>query len=1224
MTQLTTTPEGFRTAAYLAARARLDAARSRSRSGKTSRRVSCNPPNVRCGGRCIPPAWDCRLKGEGPDPQLRAVKTDPLSGFANIQRGVQRITKGVTRGNLSEVQGGRAAIIRGVVKTVPGDIQQKKQLKTTLENRTRAIGIGLAVVTTGLGMHAILMKSNLYGYNKGWGKDINQATRAGVSRVLDSIPVLGAQRRATRAAVGANLGAAAARASAPAMSTSAIPGTTVLSATDRESHSALQQSLNKINGATRSGAAGTSGNLENWNQKHNTAFWSATRKSDITGVGAPARVSIYAEPTAQEYLGKQFGVPPGERSSRSGVKAALQARFDEERRGLVSLAKQQGLRVRSGPNGDTIDSKDINAFVSGVMRSRPIADTAARQSVEAHVRSVLTKAPSSYTNEVYNASVLSFDSFYKATSRDIRTIPGAAATTGRRIATPLSTGSNELLRNTNTYRSTYLAGEMRARTQMAGPAHTELVQAAYYHTKVAGTNASSYTIPDRLAFNAASELSGRPVTSRSEAIGIINRETGFSGARVAGAAAPRQRGASAQASLSSLARSIRARAGNENMSMEASLRQARAELADRGDSADLPTRVRSYLEARRDFKEGGRLGKPCGESHIPKAHDCKKGAASASASSPESADIKKWVALGVSAAAVGGIAAVLYNNNNTRRKILNDLKVAQQQKRAQRAEEHDAIYNYVGSSYGLNRNLRDGRPLDERGAVIKQGLDSWLSDAPKTKGVFYRGIASEVKSDWSNAKIGETITDRAYGSFSQSRSVGKKYAIGSDKEPATLIVARGEAAPLPYHIKGRYGGSPGETLRKEQEVLTPRNTSYKVVNIQEVTRTFTRKRGVDELVPDPSGEIVRKQRVVYVDILSGGRADELKSPGLGKPCGASHIPKTYECSKGAAGAHNKTAIIAAVVGGAVAIGVAGAVAYNVKTISDPSKTPLAPSPNIRDVVKVAKAEAGTKSASEAMGHYYVNKSGLKPGDVVYFRTAKDPSAHFGVYLGPGKDGVVRAVIANTKASRFSWADVMEIGATKPGVKTAQATLPPLVKAPTPQFLQGGKGPYTSEEVVRRAIRVSSTDYKFSVTRNNCETLANTIAYGVPKSEQLDRFNRATKAMIDVTVGRGQRREGERAIYEGRAQGRNYTAADFSKFLEGERAFSSPQGKDLARQYDTYFKGYNLDAQNAPNYLGLISPSELWSSISTYEAPVRAQAMSNYLFAARTLKEMAQR
>jgi aminoglycoside phosphotransferase len=361
-------------------------------------------------------------------------------------------------------------------------------------------------------------------------------------------------------------------------------------------------------------------------------------------------------------------VPPGERSSRASVKAVLQARFDEERRGLVSLAQQQGLRVRRGPNGDTIDSRDINAFVRSVVRSRPIADTAVRQSVEAHVRSVLTKAPSSYTNEVYNASVLSFDSFYKDTARDIRSIPGAAATTGRRIATPLTAGSNELLRNTNTYRSTYLAGELRARTQMAGPAHAELVQAAYYHTRVVGTNASSYEIPDRLAFNAASELSGRSITSRSEAIGIINRETGFSGARVATAAAPRQRGASAQASLSSLARSIRARAGNENMSMEASLRQARAEIANRGDSADIPPRVAAYLQMRNDFVVGKKgQGKPCGESHIPKAHECNIG--KGKTASPETgkrsntgAKVAVAAAL-VGAAALGGRAAFKNRQN---------------------------------------------------------------------------------------------------------------------------------------------------------------------------------------------------------------------------------------------------------------------------------------------------------------------------------------------------------------------------------------------------------------------------------------------------------------------------------------------------------------------------------------------------------------------------------
>jgi hypothetical protein len=297
---------------------------------------------------------------------------------------------------------------------------------------------------------------------------------------------------------------------------------------------------------------------------------------------------------------------------------------------------------------------------------------------------VLTKAPSSYTNEVYNASVLSFDSFYKATSRDIRTLPGATAATRGRIAQPLTTGSNELLRNTNTYRSTYLAGEMRARTQMAGPAHSELVQAAYYHTRVVGTNASSYEIPDRLAFNAASELSGRSITSRSEAIGIINRETGFSGARVATTAAPRQRGASAQASLSARARLIMARAGNENMSLEAALRQARNEL--RGDSSDLPIRVRSYLEMRSDFVAGKKsLGKACGASHIPKAHKCTKGrGAEANPASPKGGSSRRAVTVGVAAAgaaiAVGGLLAYKQRSTivpNLSQKTINSLSTAQ-------------------------------------------------------------------------------------------------------------------------------------------------------------------------------------------------------------------------------------------------------------------------------------------------------------------------------------------------------------------------------------------------------------------------------------------------------------------------------------------------------------------------------------------------------------------
>jgi hypothetical protein len=954
MTQLTTTPEGFRTAAYLAARARLDAARTRSRSGKTSRSVNCNPPNVRCGGRCIPPSWDCRLKGEGPDPQLRAVKTDPLSGFANIQRGIGRITKGVTRGNLSEVQGGRAAIIRGVVKTVPGDIQQKKQLKTTLENRTRAIGIGLAVVTTGLGMHAILMKGNIR-YREGVGKNINNSIRLGVNKVLDATPIVGANRArvAARAASGINAELTRQRNPVSAELTNQLAKTKP-SPIDEAGQANLVRNLTAVNkntgGVEGSGwmraRGGPESSFNAWDRLHQKAFWSTTKVDKSYGES-----SIFARPATDEFLARQFNLQGDDVLTSAAVKDAVERNLTSYKNDLIDLAQQQGFKVdKTSAGGRSINKESRRAFIQAQVRTTlPLrqSNDRVRAALTKHLEQTLTQSPSTRANGVYKETFDGFNEFYTTKAGVIE-----SATAEPRISAEMRrTGAAETLFSARQARASFVSGK-----DVKGPSHAELVLRQYFEQSVAGNPRRMFTVTDRLASAAASEIEGRNV-GPAEAFRVLERE-GISGAvPQRTTAAPRSSaGLASQASLSSLARSIRARAGNENMSMEASLRQARAELARRGDSADIPPRVAAYLELRSDFV------------------------------------------------------------------------------------------------------------------------------------------------------------------------AGKK--------------------------------------------------------------------------------------------------------GLGKPCGASHIPKTYECSKGAAGSssagNKKAAIITAVVGGAVAIGVAGAVAYNVKTISDPSKTPLAPSPNIRDVVKAAKAEAGTKSASEAMGHYYVNKSGLKPGDVVYFRTAKDPSAHFGVYLGPGKDGVVRAVIANTKASRFSWADVMEIGATKPGVKTAQATLPPLVKAPTPQFLQGGKGPYTSEEVVRRAIRVSSTDYKFSVTRNNCETLANTIAYGVPKSEQLDRLNRATKAMIDVTVGRGQRREGERAIYEGRAQGRNYTASDFSKFLEGERAFSSPQGKDLARQYDTYFKGYNLDAQNAPNYLGLISPSELWSSISTYEAPVRAHAMSNYLFAARTLKEMAQR
>jgi hypothetical protein len=616
MTQLTTTPEGFRTAAYLAARARLDAARTRSRSGKTSRSVNCTPPNVRCGGRCIPPSWDCRLKGEGPDPHLRAVKTDPLSGFANIQRGIGRITKGVTRGNLSEVQGGRAAIIRGVVKTVPGDIQQKKQLKTTLENRTRAIGIGLAVVTTGLGMHAILMKGNIR-YREGVGKNINNSIRLGVNKVLDATPIIGANRArvATRAASGINAALTRQRNPVSAELTNQLAKTKP-SPIDEAGQANLVRNLTAVNkdpSRWMRARGGPESSFNAWDRAHQNAFWSTKKVDKSYGES-----SIFARPATDEFLARQFNLQGDDVLTSAAVKDAVERNLTSYKNDLIDLAQQQGFKVdKTSAGGRAINKEGRRAFIQAqVRKALPLGQSndRVRAALTKHLEQTLTQSPSTRANGVYKETFDGFNEFYTAKAGVIE-----SATAEPRISAEMrKTGAAETLFSARQARASFVSGK-----DVKGPSHAELVLRQYFEQSVAGNPRRMFTVTDRLASAAASEIEGRNV-GPAEAFRVLERE-GISGAvPQRTTAAPRSSaGLASQASLSSLARSIRARAGNENMSMEASLRQARAELADRGDSADLPPRVAAYLELRNDFVAGKKgLGKPCGESHIPKAHEC--------------------------------------------------------------------------------------------------------------------------------------------------------------------------------------------------------------------------------------------------------------------------------------------------------------------------------------------------------------------------------------------------------------------------------------------------------------------------------------------------------------------------------------------------------------------------------------------------------------------------
>lgn len=170
-----------------------------TRTGKTRRKVECTPPNKKCGGRCIPPDWDCRLEGKGTNPALKVVKNDPLAGAASIERGVKDITKGVTTLDPAKVQRGRSSVIRGIVKIAPGNsLEEKNKLRKRLEE-----GSSAAFALTLAGILGVVSHRTLYRYpfyRDGVGGRINRAGLSAVNGLLDITPGQRGPRNAIRGA----------------------------------------------------------------------------------------------------------------------------------------------------------------------------------------------------------------------------------------------------------------------------------------------------------------------------------------------------------------------------------------------------------------------------------------------------------------------------------------------------------------------------------------------------------------------------------------------------------------------------------------------------------------------------------------------------------------------------------------------------------------------------------------------------------------------------------------------------------------------------------------------------------------------------------------------------------------------------------------------------------------------------------------------------------------
>lgn len=274
-----------RAAAYLAAKQRLD-----FRAGKTRALVQCNPPNIKCGNRCIPPEWDCRLKGQGNDPHLAAKRTDPVSGIANIERGIKRLGRFARTGSFSELESSKRSFVRGAVKLKPGTLKEKGEFKEWIENNWSKVVIPVSVVAGGLALHSGLKATDFLGYRKGAGAKIDDAVAQGIGAVLDRTPVVGQARAYTRSraasAEAGNLSRIAGRAqrnrSYAANPESGIPATTIPRSWVAGS-SDLSAALKVVDNQ------GSSNTFYEWNTKHRTAFWGATHKDGT---------SVFAVPTA--------------------------------------------------------------------------------------------------------------------------------------------------------------------------------------------------------------------------------------------------------------------------------------------------------------------------------------------------------------------------------------------------------------------------------------------------------------------------------------------------------------------------------------------------------------------------------------------------------------------------------------------------------------------------------------------------------------------------------------------------------------------------------------------------------------------------------------------------------------------------------------------------------------------------------------------------------------
>jgi hypothetical protein len=581
-----------RAASYLATQQRMDLRGFKAtRTGKTrSGKLKCIPPNVQCGGRCIPSNWDCRLKGQGTNSDLAAHKTDPLAGIASLQRGAKDVVQGITRVNPAQVQRGRNSLIRGAVKLTPGDnLERKKRLKKQLNDVSRPLGAVIGLTLVGLSAHAGL-KRGFPGYRNGLGADVDRAAGRAVDSVLDVLPGIAGNRAARRAAgagAAGDIASVVTRGQSLERTRAATSGNLGRigplsfrpNAANTEA-SGLVDAFNRLQGDARSGNR----NYDSWRQTAVQTLYGATSPGNRPN---GQRGSIFSEHAANEFLVSKFRLEnPGVVGSRGSYSmAARNTLLDtqlSQRLGQWGQALRNDMQTRRFVNSrGVIDNDQINRYIRevagntvntsfvGMNRAQRSQATAEAQRLMASaIRGdrLINEARSMRRNLVGE-----FDTYFNNVAQGMRR--NAAASDS-----PFGDGLTGLAR--------YVSRTTGQTTQILSRDHADLILRNHFHTRVMRLN-NDFSIGENTARRVAQQISRSTTLPDADSAYRTLNSNGFTrlsrGAVTTGKAPTRLR------TQTQLIQDILNRQGNEGMSRAAAQREARrliAQRSRRGDAAE--------------------------------------------------------------------------------------------------------------------------------------------------------------------------------------------------------------------------------------------------------------------------------------------------------------------------------------------------------------------------------------------------------------------------------------------------------------------------------------------------------------------------------------------------------------------------------------------------------------------------------------------------------------